>query len=62
MKTLLKRKGFWQYTEIEIPNPTNDHAKFIVDGKKDEVVGIIAIYILWEIHYHLIGIECPHQV
>jgi hypothetical protein len=45
-----------------IPYPTDDHAKFIVDGKKDEVVGVITNYISRKIHFHLIGIEFPHQV
>jgi hypothetical protein len=45
METLLKSKGLWKYTKVMIPDPTDDHAKFIVDGKKDEVVGVITTYI-----------------
>jgi hypothetical protein len=48
--------------KIVIPDPTNDQEKFIVDGKKDEVVGVIMTYISWEIQFHLSGIEFPHQV
>jgi hypothetical protein len=35
---------------------------FIVDGKKDEAVGVITTYILQEIHFHISGIDFPHQV
>jgi hypothetical protein len=48
--------------KIVIPDPTDDHEKFIVDGKKDEVVGVIMTYISWEIWFHLSGIDFPHQV
>jgi hypothetical protein len=34
METLLKIKGLWQYTKVEIIDPTNDQVKFVVDGKK----------------------------
>jgi hypothetical protein len=49
METLLKRKGLWQYTKVAISEPTDDHANFVVDGKKDEVVGVIMTYISREI-------------
>jgi hypothetical protein len=45
METQLKRKGLWQYMKIVILDPTNDQAKFNVNGKKDEVVGVIMTYI-----------------
>jgi hypothetical protein len=62
METLLKRKGLWQYMKVVIPDPTDDQVKFVVDGKKDEAVGVIMTYISWEIDFHLSGIDCPHQV
>jgi hypothetical protein len=45
METLLKSKGIWKYKNTMIPYLTDDHMKFIVDGKKDEVVGVIMTYI-----------------
>jgi hypothetical protein len=45
-----------------IPDPTNNQENFFVDGKKDEVVGVITTYILREIQFHLSGINFPHQV
>jgi len=42
---LFKRKGLWQYTKVVIPDPTDDYAKFVVDGEKDEAVGVIMRYI-----------------
>jgi hypothetical protein len=62
METLLKSKGMWWYMNIMIPDPTNNHAKFVVDGEKDEAVGFITNYISREIHFHLSGINYPHQV
>jgi hypothetical protein len=62
METLLKSKIPWKYTITMIPYPTHNQENYIVDGKKDEVVGVIMTYILWEIHFHNIGIECLHQV
>jgi hypothetical protein len=62
METLLKRKGLCQYVKVGILDPTDDHAKFIVDGKNDEALGVITTYILREIHFHLSGINYPHQV
>jgi hypothetical protein len=46
METLLKSEGLWQYTKTMIPTPIDDHEKFTIDGKKDEVVGVIMTYIL----------------
>jgi hypothetical protein len=62
METLLKSKGLWQYTKILILNPIDDQVKFVVHGKKDEVVGIIMTYISWEIKFHLSGIDFHNQV
>jgi hypothetical protein len=44
LETLLKSKQLWQYMKIPIRDPTDDHTKFIVDGKNDEVVGVIMIF------------------
>jgi hypothetical protein len=55
-------KGLWKYMKVVIPNPTDDHMNFIVDGKKDESVGVITTYISQEIHFNLSGIDCCHQV
>jgi hypothetical protein len=62
METLLKSKGLWKYTKTVIPDPMDDQMKFVVDGKKDEVVGVITTYISWEIQFHTSGINFPHQV
>lgn len=62
METILKSKLSWQYMKTMIPNPTDDYEKFVVDGKKDEVVGVITTYISQEIQFHIIGIDFPHQV
>jgi hypothetical protein len=35
----------WKHTKVLIPDPTNDQTKFLVDGKMDEVVGVITTYI-----------------
>jgi hypothetical protein len=53
METLLKRKGLWQYTKTAIPYLKDDQTKFVVDGKKDEVVGIITTDLSWEICFHI---------
>jgi hypothetical protein len=44
-KPLLKRKSLWKYIKVEIPYPTVDQAKFIVDGNKDEDIQVIRTYI-----------------
>ena len=61
MESLLKSKGLWKYMKVLIPWPTKNQTKFIIDGKKNEDVGVIMTYILWEICFHLIGINYPHQ-
>ena len=45
METFMKSKGLWQYTKFVIPNLSNASSKFVVDGNKDEVVGVIRTYI-----------------
>lgn len=62
METLLKIKGLWQYFKDIIPNPKDDKAKFVIDGKMDEVIGFIKTYISREIHFHISVIDCPHVV
>lgn len=62
METLLKSKGLWQYTKIAIPDPTNDQAKFVIDGKKDEAIRVITTYISWEIRFHTNEIDCAHAI
>jgi hypothetical protein len=44
-----------------IQEPTYVQAKFVVDGKKDEVVWVIMTYILQEFHFHISGIDFPHH-
>jgi hypothetical protein len=57
-----KSTRMWKYTKVVILDPTNSQTKFLVDGKKDEFVGVIMTYISWEIQFYLNGINCPHQV
>jgi hypothetical protein len=45
METLLKIKGLWKYTKTDILEHKVEHVKFVVDGKKYEVVGVIMTYI-----------------
>jgi hypothetical protein len=45
-----------------IPDPTDDHEKFVVDGKKDKAMGFITAYISWKIHLHISGIKYLDQV
>ena len=61
MATILKRKRRCQYMKVLIPYPTDDQAKFIIDGKKDKVVRVIMTYISREILFHLSGIDFPDQ-
>jgi hypothetical protein len=61
METLLKSKGLWKYKKIVIPYPTDDREKFFIDGKKHEAIRVITAYILQEVHFHISGIDCPHQ-
>jgi hypothetical protein len=62
IETLLKSKVLWQYTKVVILDPTDASVKFSIDGKKDEVVGVIMTYISQEIHFHVSGLECPNTV
>jgi hypothetical protein len=49
MDTLLKSNALWQYTKVSILDPSDAQEKFVVDEKKDEVVGVITTYISHEI-------------
>ena len=40
-------------------DPMNPDAKFIINVKKNEVVGVITIYILREIRFHMNRIDRP---
>ena len=62
METLLKIKGVWKYTKATIPDLLNDWAKFLIDEKKNEVVGIIMTYISRDINFHTSRIDYPHVV
>lgn len=45
METLMERKGLQQYTKTTILDLKDDQAKFVIDGKKDDVVEVITTYI-----------------
>ena len=45
-----------------IPNPPDAYEKFTINGKKDEVVGVIATYISHEIRFRTSGIDFPHEL
>jgi len=62
METLLKIKGLWKHTNIVILDQTDDQEKCVIDGKKNDVVGVIMIYISLKILFHLSGIDFHHQV
>ena len=61
MENVLKRKGLWQYTKLDIIDTTNEQAKLIIE-KKDKFVRVIMTYILSEIHFQTSGINYPHVV
>ena len=60
METLLKIDGLWKYTKVIIPYLTDDQKKFVINEKKDKVVGIITTHISREIHFHTSEIHFPH--
>ena len=45
MEMLLKIKGLWKYMKVMILDPSDDQEKFVINGNKDEVVGVITTYI-----------------
>ena len=58
----MKSKGLWHFTKNSIAYLMDVDAKFSIDVKKDEVVGIITTYILREICFHTSGIDNPHII
>jgi hypothetical protein len=62
METLMKSKGFLQYTKVSIIDLSNNQVKFIINGYKDEALGVITTYISREIRFHTTGIDFPHEV
>jgi len=45
METFLKIKGLWQYIKTLILYPKNDQKKFVINGNKYYVFGVITTYI-----------------
>ena len=62
METLLKRKALCNFTDIFIAHLMDFDAKFDIDVKKDEFVGVIMTYISKEINFHISGIDFHHVV
>jgi hypothetical protein len=62
MKTLLKSKYLWKFTNNVVSNPKDDQQKFIIDGKKDEDAVFRIAYIFKDIFFNTSGIEIPSQV
>ena len=48
--------------KVSIPNPSNSQEKFVIERKKDEVVGVITTYMSRAIQFHTSGIDFPHEV
>ena len=48
--------------KVVIPNMPNALAMFVVDGKKDEDVGVIMTYISWDILFPTSGSDNPREV
>jgi hypothetical protein len=51
----VEEKRALEVYKVVIPDPKDDQVKFVIDGKKDEVVGVITTYISQEIHFHTSG-------
>lgn len=50
IETLLKSKApLWQFIKTTVINPKDEHSKFIINGNKDEAVGVMMTYISREI-------------
>jgi len=62
MESLLKSKVLWSFTKTMIPNLKDDKHKFVIDGRKDEVLGVITTYIFREIHFHTSGNDYPNKL
>ena len=39
MENVLKRKGLWQYTKLDIIDTTNEQAKLIIEKKRINLLG-----------------------
>jgi hypothetical protein len=61
IETLLKSKALWQFSKITVPNPKDDHHKFVIN-KKDETVGVVMTDISKEICFHTRKIDCSNVV
>ena len=55
MKMILNSKHVWQFTKNLVLEPNDEDKKFIVNGKKNMVEGVMTIYISREIHFHTSG-------
>jgi hypothetical protein len=55
MEMLLKSRALWQFTRAMVPDPKDYYNKFIINGKKDEAIGVINTYISREIRFHTRG-------
>lgn len=62
IEMMLKSKGLWKYMKTTILDSSDVATKFVVDGKKDEVVGVSTTYISPEIRFHTSGIDFPHVI
>jgi hypothetical protein len=55
METLLKNKALWQFTETMVLDLKDRQHKFIIDGKKVEVVGVIMTYTIARFTFIKVG-------
>ena len=62
MEILVKNTTLQQFIKIMILDSMDDKHKFILDEKKDEIVGVIITYISRKIHFHRSNIDYPHQI
>lgn len=65
MEHLLKSKGIWKYMKTLIPYPSYDQSKFVIDGKKDEAIGVIKPISLGRydfIQVELISLMLPRKI
>jgi ABC-type Zn uptake system ZnuABC Zn-binding protein ZnuA len=59
--TSLKRKEMWQFTKMVDHDPKDEHEKFTVSVKEDEVEGFMTNHISKGIWFHPSGIDCPNE-
>jgi len=57
MEIVLKSKYLWQFTKIVALDFKDRHEKFIVNGKKDNIVEVMMTYIYQEIPFDTSKIE-----